>query len=201
MTFLVQITTCGDYDHETVVVGSLITPPDIGSERQLQELLEKYNEEWLAESDSRPDHGQDSDFGDFLVEKKGFLLERIPVFVYALQRGANSAADEDARPGTITVPFTQYLRPDGRTKEISIEMPRKIGLLARSLLSKGYYFSAEILTTDQVSLTCEAVVSGVESKIAAHIVCDDGPGVPQQVERLITEAWDSVTKPPTAGDD
>ena len=78
------------------------------------------------------------------------------------------------------VEFTQYLRPDGRPKQIVIDRPQHLYEKARQIIESGYWFEAEVLTTGEVSLT----VSDAHGDHAFEIV-PNGPDVPAAVDRLI----------------
>lgn len=78
------------------------------------------------------------------------------------------------------VPFTQYLRPNGRRTAVSIDMPNEIARQAAAIIAAGYRFECEELTTGQVSLT----IADDDMDYAIEVVMN-GPGVPEAVARLI----------------
>lgn len=80
----------------------------------------------------------------------------------------------------IEIPFTQYLRPDGRKVDVSIEVSDEVGTKAHAIIAAGYRFECEILTTGQVSVT----ITDDEADHAIEIVMN-GPDIPVTVERLI----------------
>ena len=51
------------------------------------------------------------------------------------------------------IPFTQYLLPNGRRKEVTIEVDQDVAEKARELIAEGLAFECEVLTTGHVSLT------------------------------------------------
>jgi hypothetical protein len=53
------------------------------------------------------------------------------------------------------ITFTQFMRPSGRPKKISIDRPYIIGLGAAELTKSGYKLEAEMLTNGLVSFTVE----------------------------------------------
>ena len=55
----------------------------------------------------------------------------------------------------MSIPFTQYLRPDGRTTKVTIDMPANVEQAAHALIAKGCHFDIEVLTTGLISMTCE----------------------------------------------
>jgi hypothetical protein len=94
------------------------------------------------------------------------------------------------------VQFTQYLRPDGRPRATSFEVPDEVADLAAHVISKGYRFESEVLMTGHVSLAvCGPSLEepGETDDIAIELV-NNGPDVPPAVERLIREAHKLVTK-------
>lgn len=78
--------------------------------------------------------------------------------------------------------FTQYLRPDGRKQIISIDRPAMVVAKADHILSHGFVFEAEVLTTEQVSLT----ISDAWGDYAFQLAPND-PAVPSSVGKLILE--------------
>ena len=52
------------------------------------------------------------------------------------------------------VPFTQYIRPHGRTREVTLQcLTEEAFLKSQTILSSGLKFECEILTTGESSLT------------------------------------------------
>lgn len=85
------------------------------------------------------------------------------------------------------IPFTQYLRPDGRKRPTSIDMPDEIEALAFSFIEAGGWFEVEELTTGHASLTACHIVEGEPQDIAIRVV-ENGPPVVMAVEELVREA-------------
>lgn len=83
----------------------------------------------------------------------------------------------------MTIPFTQFLMPDGRTKPVEIDRPEAIATLARGLIDQGCRFEIEVLGTGEISME---VVKG-ESVLASEL-CENGPQVPAAVDRMIEHA-------------
>src|SRR5574337_234762 len=80
----------------------------------------------------------------------------------------------------VSIPFTQYLRPNGETRDESIERSPEIEKLAFEAYEKGVRYEAEILRTGEVSLT--AMFNGDE---VAHELVPNGPAVVDAVDRLV----------------
>lgn len=85
------------------------------------------------------------------------------------------------------IPFTQYLRPDGRKRPASIEMPQEIADLAFKFIEAGGWFEVEELTTGHASLTACHIVDDEPQDIAIRVV-ENGPPVVPAVEALVREA-------------
>jgi len=83
----------------------------------------------------------------------------------------------------MSIPFTQYLRPDGRTRPVTVDRPADIEALAKKVIDKGWTFCIEELRTGEVSMT----VSDGEVDVAVRL-CDNGPSVPAMIDELVKEA-------------
>jgi len=79
------------------------------------------------------------------------------------------------------IPFTQYLRPDGRKAAVSIDRPDEIARLADRIIGRGFRFECEHLTTGHASLT----IAGADDDEDIEVV-RNGPEVPAAVDRMIT---------------
>jgi hypothetical protein len=78
------------------------------------------------------------------------------------------------------VPFTQYLRPNGRKASVGIERPDDIADKADEIIAKGFRFECEELTTGHVSFT----VADDDGDVGIEI-CWNGVDVPTAVDKLI----------------
>ena len=80
------------------------------------------------------------------------------------------------------IPFTQYLMPDGRAAEVSIDRPDEIAAKAQRIIAKGYRFECEMLSDRQtISLT---ITDPDEGDVEIEVV-ENGPDVPLAVDRMI----------------
>jgi hypothetical protein len=80
------------------------------------------------------------------------------------------------------IPFTQYLMPDGRAKQVSIDRPDEIAAKAQQIIAKGYRFECEMLSDWQtISLT---ITDPDEGDVEIEVV-ENGPDVPLAVDRMI----------------
>ena len=91
-----------------------------------------------------------------------------------------------------SITFTQYLRPDGATKEVMIDRPDEIIVMARDLKNRGCIFEIEELMNGSVSMTVEYPIGYSErfDGAFAHKICQNGPKVPETVDALVKEAWE-----------
>lgn len=88
----------------------------------------------------------------------------------------------------MSIPFTQYIRPDGRRIETFIKRPGEVERVARKLIDLGYVFESEVLRDGRVSLTCE--YRGEPDPITAAIEIEtNGILVLSAVDRLVQKAW------------
>jgi hypothetical protein len=84
----------------------------------------------------------------------------------------------------MSIPFIQFLRPDGRRKAVEIDMPEEVENLAATLIEAGCRFEIEELTTGMVNMECM-----LENYCVAGELCPNGPPVPDAVEKLIRNAY------------
>lgn len=87
----------------------------------------------------------------------------------------------------MSIGFTQYLRPDGRTRAVEIEMPAEVEALAAHFVAAGGRFECEELRTGEASFTAVFRVEGEIQDIAIEVV-PNGPPVVDAVERLVRRA-------------
>lgn len=97
--------------------------------------------------------------------------------------GKASATPQSATPAS-TIPFTQFLRPDGRKIPVVFERDGKIAAVAAELIKVGCTFEVEALKTGEVSLEC----IGPDADSLATELCANGPDVPEVVDRLVMAA-------------
>jgi hypothetical protein len=87
----------------------------------------------------------------------------------------------------LTIPFTQYLLPNGRVTRINIERPKEIEEIAQRFIISGGRYECEILTTGDVSITAVKRINGEEGDVAIA-VCPNGPEVPAKVDEVVRES-------------
>jgi phosphosulfolactate synthase (CoM biosynthesis protein A) len=83
----------------------------------------------------------------------------------------------------MSIPFTQYLRPDGRKRSVEIDMDKNIEDKAQLLIARGLHFDIEELSTGTISMTCENSEDIISMKL-----CSNGPEVIDSVKKLVEEA-------------
>jgi hypothetical protein len=88
----------------------------------------------------------------------------------------------------MAIKFTQYLMPNGRREQVTIERPIEIEEKANKIIEEGYKFEIEMLMTGMISMTVE---DGVNEPIA-HRICPNGPMVPSFVDQLVLDAFLSI---------
>lgn len=88
------------------------------------------------------------------------------------------------------IPFTQYLRPNGRPKEVYIDLGIETENKAQQLIDCGCRFDIEILLTGIVSMTCEQ-----GDELLAMELAPNGPEIPGAVKRLIDSALAKLPSP------
>lgn len=84
----------------------------------------------------------------------------------------------------MTIPFTQYIRPDGRPMPTEISMPKDVEDKAHYLIEHGYVFESEILLNGMISLTCTN-----DYDFGSHELCKNGPEVTEAVKELVEIAY------------
>lgn len=85
----------------------------------------------------------------------------------------------------MSIPFTQFLMPDGRQQPVTIDRPEEIEAKARELIKLGYRFEIEMLTTGEISIEC-CTPDGEES--LAQEICPNGPPVCDAVDNVVNDA-------------
>lgn len=83
-----------------------------------------------------------------------------------------------------SIPFIQYLRPNGRQIVVRVLRPKSVVAMALAVINSGCRFECEVLTIGQVSLT----VSDGEVDIVSQLV-PNGPDIPKAVDDLVGEAY------------
>lgn len=87
------------------------------------------------------------------------------------------------------IPFTQYLRPDGRRRAMSIVRSPEITALAAQIMAAGYVFEMEVLggSNDNVYLECRR-----NGRMLSNRLVRNGPLVPEAVDQLVREAYKNL---------
>jgi hypothetical protein len=87
------------------------------------------------------------------------------------------------------IPFTQYLRPDGREIATSIDRPAEVEQLAQVVIRSGARFESEVLANGTISLECVGPEDddGDRDSLAIEL-SENGPTVLDAVDRLVRAA-------------
>jgi hypothetical protein len=95
-----------------------------------------------------------------------------------------------------SIPFTQFLRPDGRQKETFFDTDdEELADMGNDLAGKyNCRLEIEELMNGTVSMTVEKDDEDGDVFILAHELCHNGPEVPRRVDALIRKAWQQVAK-------
>lgn len=86
------------------------------------------------------------------------------------------------------IPFTQFLMPDGRQKQIVIDRPHCIETKAQALIKIGCRFEIEMLNNGIISMECLSPYEVLTGALA-----NNNEEVPEAVDRLVEEAWEMVS--------
>jgi len=93
----------------------------------------------------------------------------------------------------MSIPFTQYVLPNGRKEPTSIETSKEVDKIAHDLIDAGCRFDIEILRTGQVSMTCEREPENEEDDgILSMEICENGPKIINAVTKLVNNASKSL---------
>ena len=82
----------------------------------------------------------------------------------------------------MSIPFTQYLRPDGRKKAVTIELEVHVEAKANDILAAGYVFEIEQLINGMISAT---IADPIKDRDVAHALSPNGPPVPIRISEMI----------------
>jgi len=84
------------------------------------------------------------------------------------------------------IPFTQFVRPNGRQRPTFITRPAEIEARAKAIVALGYVFEIEELTTGEASME---VVHAQTKAVLCHGLCKNGPAIPATVDDMINHAY------------
>ena len=87
------------------------------------------------------------------------------------------------------ITFIQYLLPNGRMKETSINRSKEIEELAKEITNLGYLFEIEVLSTGHVNMEIvdPSDLDNNKPPIAGEL-CLNGPAVPESVDKMVKQA-------------
>jgi len=83
--------------------------------------------------------------------------------------------------------FTQFMRPNGRRVQRTVDRPEEIESLADDCVKRGVRFECEVLNGGQVSFTAELDDDPIHGEVTVlgHELVKNGPGVLDAVDRLV----------------
>lgn len=84
-------------------------------------------------------------------------------------------------PSMPSIPFTQFILPNGKRRSTSIEVSDDAAAKALQLIERGLVFECEILSTGSVSVT---ITDPEEGDLDIRIVAN-GPGVREAIEAMV----------------
>lgn len=85
----------------------------------------------------------------------------------------------------MSIPFTQYLLPNGRQRPASLNTHATIEIQAYELIDAGYVFEVEMLSNGVIHMDCHQ--PGDELPISLQL-CDNGPQVLEAVQNLVLDS-------------
>lgn len=85
--------------------------------------------------------------------------------------------------------FTQYLLPNGEKRPMNTERSADIEAKAAELVRRGCFFEIEILRTGLVNMDCQLGGDFIHGEL-----CENGPQVPETVDKLVTTAYAIVVE-------
>jgi hypothetical protein len=88
----------------------------------------------------------------------------------------------------MSIPFTQYLRPDGRRRDEAIDRSAEVEALADKFIAAGGRYECEVLTTGHVSLTAAYDVNGEQQDIAIKVFTQRPGLIGEKVDELVRES-------------
>lgn len=88
------------------------------------------------------------------------------------------------------IPFTQYLRPFGTPKHVTLPVSEDLAAKAADIIAAGYRFEVELLTTNEASATIVHPTKGdVDIALAGN-----GPAVPIAIAAMVHRFHERLTR-------
>jgi len=81
------------------------------------------------------------------------------------------------------VPFTQYLRPNGRKVQVEIALDEETETMAKAIIASGLLFEIEVLSTGEVSATIAD--PNLDLDVIHATIVPNGPRVPEVIRAMI----------------
>jgi hypothetical protein len=86
----------------------------------------------------------------------------------------------------MSIPFTQFLRPDGRMRPVEFDGSPETERKAKYLILCNCRFEIEELKGGMVNMDC--IYTTEDEQLACELIIN-GPGVPSAVESLVDRAY------------
>lgn len=96
----------------------------------------------------------------------------------------------------MSIPFTQFLLPDGRQQHIHIACEPDLEAMAVEILKAGYVFEIEMLQTGQISMEVIKRKPDDDAEVIAGEICENGPPVIEAVAKMVKEAFQQIKAGP-----
>lgn len=88
----------------------------------------------------------------------------------------------------VEIPFTRYIRPNGRRSQDSVSRPKEIADKAQVLIDKGCKFTVEDLGTGMISLCVEYEGNDIGIELS-----ENDKSVLDAVDTLINRAYEKLS--------
>jgi hypothetical protein len=83
----------------------------------------------------------------------------------------------------MAIPFTQFLRPNGAQRQVTIDLDDETETMAQAILAKGFKFEIEELRNGMVSATVADPKEDRDVMFAKFV--PNGPEVPEAIKTMI----------------
>lgn len=91
----------------------------------------------------------------------------------------------------MSVEFTQYLMPDGRKKQVFIDLDTPTEAKAQAIIATGYRFEIEMLSTLAISATIHNPLTEEDEDCE---LMNNGPEVPVRITAMINRFYEGTVK-------
>ena len=85
----------------------------------------------------------------------------------------------------MSIPFTQYVPPNGMQVPVLFDASEEIERKAHELIAAGYSFGVEALSTGIISITCS-----IDDEDIAIQLSQNGPDILERVDAMVNDAYE-----------